>query len=166
LGKEISITFLFFVVWSLQAGEALTVTDPNEAWVFHVLSDDTTKVRVSGRQRGRKARRNTHNQCQQRVAVGRRWPLRKHLCRTLPSSIYWSPCSPLVVKRLIADTIAFLAFTLSYCTIDFHERARHLDRMRIFPIMLLTPCLSCLAPSSCLFPNHEERHLGSATSSG
>lgn len=29
-----------------QAGEALTVTDPNEAWVFHVLSDDTTKVYI------------------------------------------------------------------------------------------------------------------------
>lgn len=28
-----------------QAGEALTVTDPNEAWVFHVLADDTTKVK-------------------------------------------------------------------------------------------------------------------------
>lgn len=32
----------------IQAGEALTVTDANEAWVFHVLSDDTTKVNFSG----------------------------------------------------------------------------------------------------------------------
>eukprot|EP00752_Nemacystus_decipiens_P011297 g10039.t1 len=34
-----------------EAGEALTVTDPNEAWVFHVLSDDTTKSAIWAAQR-------------------------------------------------------------------------------------------------------------------
>lgn len=29
-----------------QAGEALTVTDPTEAWVFHILPDITTKSAV------------------------------------------------------------------------------------------------------------------------
>lgn len=34
-----------------QAGEALTVTDSNEAWVFHILSDDTTTSAVWAAQR-------------------------------------------------------------------------------------------------------------------
>ncbi|CAM9136658.1 unnamed protein product [Ectocarpus sp. 13 AM-2016] len=34
-----------------EAGEALTVTDPDEAWVFHVLSDYTTKSAIWAAQR-------------------------------------------------------------------------------------------------------------------
>lgn len=34
-----------------KAGEALTVTDPEEAWVFHVLSDDTATSAVWAAQR-------------------------------------------------------------------------------------------------------------------
>ena len=34
-----------------QAAEALVVTDPEEAWVFHILSDDTTTSAVWAAQR-------------------------------------------------------------------------------------------------------------------
>lgn len=35
----------------IQAGEALTVSDPDEAWIFHVLSDETTTSAIWAAQR-------------------------------------------------------------------------------------------------------------------